>query len=120
VRPYLWHGTTTLFAALETATGKVTGACYPRHRHEEFLQSSGGSRRPISAGNCTSSRTLRHAPVPGREGVACGEPRTRRSFTSARDLIAAIENFIHGWNDRCQPLHLDQDARRVNAALPAR
>jgi hypothetical protein len=38
VRPYLWHGTTTLFAALETATGKVADACYPRHRHEEFLQ----------------------------------------------------------------------------------
>ncbi len=32
------HGTTTLFAALEVATGKVTDACYPRHRHEEFLK----------------------------------------------------------------------------------
>jgi hypothetical protein len=27
-----------LFAALEIATGKVTDACYPRHRHEEFLR----------------------------------------------------------------------------------
>ena len=27
-----------LGAALEAATGKVTGTCYPRHRHEEFLQ----------------------------------------------------------------------------------
>jgi transposase len=34
---YIRHGTTSLFAALEAATGKVTGACYPRHRHEEFL-----------------------------------------------------------------------------------
>jgi hypothetical protein len=32
------HGTTTLFAALEVATGKVTDACHPRHRHEEFLR----------------------------------------------------------------------------------
>jgi len=31
-------GTTTPFAALEIATGKVTDACYPRHRHEEFLK----------------------------------------------------------------------------------
>ena len=31
---YVRHGTTTLFAALEIATGKVTDACYPRHRHE--------------------------------------------------------------------------------------
>ncbi|HEX4019357.1 MAG TPA: IS630 family transposase, partial [Frankiaceae bacterium] len=22
---------------------------------------------------------------------------------SVKDLIAAIENFIDGWNDRCQP-----------------
>ena len=35
---YVRHGTTTLFAALEIATGKVTDACYPRHRHEEFLR----------------------------------------------------------------------------------
>jgi transposase len=34
---YIRHGTTTLFAALEVATGKVTDACFPRHRHEEFL-----------------------------------------------------------------------------------
>ena len=27
----------------------------------------------------------------------------RGSFTSAKDLIAAIENFISGWNDRCHP-----------------
>jgi len=35
---YVRHGTTTLFAALELATGKVTDACYPRHRHEEFVK----------------------------------------------------------------------------------
>ena len=35
---YVRHGTTTLFAALEVATGKVIDACYPRHRHQEFLR----------------------------------------------------------------------------------
>ena len=35
---YIRHGTTTLFAALEVATGKVTDACYPRHRSDEFLR----------------------------------------------------------------------------------
>lgn len=34
---YYRHGTTTLFAALEVATGKVTAALKPRHRHQEFL-----------------------------------------------------------------------------------
>jgi hypothetical protein len=31
---YVRHGTTTLFAALDVATGKVTAACHPRHRHQ--------------------------------------------------------------------------------------
>jgi transposase len=34
---YKRHGTTTLFAALDAATGKVTGLCLSRHRHKEFL-----------------------------------------------------------------------------------
>ena len=34
---YVRHGTTTLFAALEVATGKVTAALKRRHRHSEFL-----------------------------------------------------------------------------------
>jgi hypothetical protein len=34
---YVRHGTTTLVAALEVATGKVTDACQPRHRHGESL-----------------------------------------------------------------------------------
>ena len=34
---YVRHGTTTLFAALEVATGQVTGICKTRHRHQEFL-----------------------------------------------------------------------------------
>ena len=34
---YIRHGTTTLFAALNIATGKVTSRCQDRHRHEEFL-----------------------------------------------------------------------------------
>src|SRR4029079_2978677 len=34
---YVRHGTTTLFAALEIATGQVTGLCRQRHRHQEFL-----------------------------------------------------------------------------------
>ncbi len=34
---YLRHGTTSLFAALEVATGKVIGKCQRRHRSQEFL-----------------------------------------------------------------------------------
>jgi transposase len=35
---YKRHGTTTLFAALQVAEGRVIGQCYPRHRHQEFLK----------------------------------------------------------------------------------
>jgi len=34
---YQRHGTTSLFAALNVATGKVIGQCHRRHRHQEFL-----------------------------------------------------------------------------------
>jgi transposase len=33
---YTRHGTTSLFAALDIATGHVIGRCYPRHRATEF------------------------------------------------------------------------------------
>jgi transposase len=35
---YKRHGTTTLFAALDVATGEVLHDCMPRHRHQEFLK----------------------------------------------------------------------------------
>jgi len=34
---YVRHGTTTLFAALDVATGTVISQCRRRHRHQEFL-----------------------------------------------------------------------------------
>jgi transposase len=35
---YKRHGVTTLFAALDVASGKVIGECMSRHRHQEFLR----------------------------------------------------------------------------------
>ena len=35
---YTRHGTLSLFAALDVATGKVIGRCYERHRSREFLK----------------------------------------------------------------------------------
>ena len=34
---YTRHGTTTLFAALNTLDGSVIGTCMPKHRHQEWL-----------------------------------------------------------------------------------
>jgi transposase len=35
---YVRNGTTSLFAALNVATGQVIGKCYKRHRQQEFLK----------------------------------------------------------------------------------
>jgi len=35
---YKTNGTGTLVAALDVATGSVTGECYPKHTHNEFLK----------------------------------------------------------------------------------
>ena len=35
---YYRHGTTSLFAALDVATGRIIGRCHHRHRHQEFLR----------------------------------------------------------------------------------
>jgi len=46
---YKRHGTTTLFAALNTLDGSVMGTCMERHRHQEWLKfpaSSSIAKRP--------------------------------------------------------------------------
>ena len=35
---YKRHGTTTLFAALELAEGRIIAECMPRHRHQEWIK----------------------------------------------------------------------------------
>jgi hypothetical protein len=80
------HDTTTLFAALEVATGKVTEACTERHRHQEFLaflqQVAGACPRrelhvvlhslatPRPPGRCAPGSSAIH-------GSSCTSPRRR-------------------------------------------
>jgi hypothetical protein len=79
---YIRHGTTALFAALEAATGKVTGACYPQHRHQEFLAflrqvARAYPRRKLHIA-CDSYGTHNHPDVPvlGRHPPVEREPQT--------------------------------------------
>jgi transposase len=82
---YVRHGTTTLFAALEVATGKVTDACTDRHRHQEF----GGFLKQVAAAyprrqlhvvvDNLSTTSIRRC-VPGSSairGCSCTSPRPR-------------------------------------------
>jgi len=129
---YVRHGTTTLFAALEVATGKVTDACYPRHRHEEFLRflkqvakayprvklhlvvdNYATHKHPkVKAWLARNPRiTMHFTPTSGSWlnmveiffGIITRQAIRRGTFTAVKDLIAAIETFIDGWNERCQP-----------------
>ena len=47
---YYRHGTTSLFAALDIATGKVIGRCHSRHRQQEFLRFLQQIDRTVPAG----------------------------------------------------------------------
>jgi transposase len=129
---YVRHGTTTLFAALEVATGKVTDACYPRHRHEEFLRflkqvAKAYPRRKlhIVCDNYATHKhptvrawleknkriTLHFTPTSGSWlnmveiffGIITRQAIRRGTFTSVKDLIGAIGIFIDAWNERCEP-----------------
>jgi transposase len=46
---YQRHGTTSLFAALDVASGRVIGQCQRRHRHQEFLRFLDGVEAAVPA-----------------------------------------------------------------------
>jgi transposase len=129
---YLRHATSTLFAALEIATGQVTAACQPRHRHQEFLAFLRQVTRayPSHDLHLVMDNYAAHKHPEVRAWLAA-HPRAsvhltpthaswmnlvevwfsiierqaihRGSFTSVRDLNAKIRAFITGWNDRAHP-----------------
>jgi putative transposase len=130
---YVRHGTTTLFAALDVASGKVLTQCKRRHRHQEFLQ----FLRHIEASVpkeldvhliVDNYATHKHPKV--RRWLAA-RPRfrvhytptyaswlnqveiwfniitqhaiRRGTFRSVRDLVAKIDRYVQRYNGRCRP-----------------
>ncbi|MFQ5474184.1 MAG: IS630 family transposase [Dehalococcoidia bacterium] len=130
---YVRHGTTTLFAALDIASGRVMTKCKKRHRHQEFLQ----FLRQIEASVpkkldvhlvVDNYATHKHESV--RRWLAA-RPRfhihytptysswlnqveiwfniitqraiRRGTFRSVRDLTQKIEAFTKRYNRKCQP-----------------
>ena len=139
---YRRAGTTTLFAALEVATGRVTDACYARHRHEEFLRflkqvakayprvklhivvdNYATHKHPaVKAWLARNPRiTLHFTPTSGSWlnmveiffGIITRQAIRRGTHRSVKDLIAAIGNFIDGWNDRCAPFVWTKTADQI-------
>jgi transposase len=141
---YVRHGTTTLFAALEVATGKVTEACTERHRHQEFLAflkqvAAAYPRRELHVvvDNLSTHKHpavrawlerhprihLHFTPTSGSWlnlveaffSIITRQALRRGNFPTVADLIAAIERFIAAWNDRCRPFTWTKDPDTVIA-----
>ena len=139
---YVRHGTTTLFAALEVATGKVTGLCKNRHRHQEFLaflkhlaraypgrqlhlvmDNYAAHKHPnVTAWLAVNPRIqVHHTPTSGSWlnlvevwfSIIERQAIHRGSFPSVRDLMIKIREFINGWNNRCHPFLWTRPADEV-------
>jgi transposase len=139
---YIRHGTSTLFAALEIATGKVTAAVKPRHRHQEFLAFLKQVARAYPDGelHLIMDNYSAHKHDKIRKWLAAN-PRVivhftpthaswmnlvevwfsmierqaihRGSFASVRELNAKIRAFITGWNDRRHPFIWTKTADQI-------
>ena len=130
---YVRHGTTTLFAALDIATGRVLTKCKPRHRHQEFLQflrhidasvpkkldvhlvvDNYATHKHESVRRWLAARTRFHIhytptysswlnQVEIWFNIITQRAIRRGTFRSVRDLIQKIEAFVKHYNRKCHP-----------------
>jgi transposase len=131
---YKRNGTTTLFAALELAQGKVIGQCYARHRHQEFLKflkrldaefpiemklhmvldNYGTHKHPKVKGWLQRHPCFVLHFIPTSSswlnlierwfGELTGKRIRRGIFVSVPALIAAIDEYLMAWNENPKPL----------------
>jgi transposase len=130
---YKRHGTTTLFAAIEVAQGKVVGQCFARHRHQEFIKflkrldaefplemklhlvmdNYGTHKHPrVQSWLQKHPRFVPHF-VPTSSswlnlverwfGELTGKRIRRGVFVSVDALVAAIEEYLVAWNTKPKP-----------------
>ncbi len=140
---YVRHGTTTLFAALEVATGKITAdACYDRHRNDEFLRflkqvakahprvalhviadNYATHKHPrVKAWLANNPRIRLHFTPTSCSwlnlveiffGIITRQAIRRATFTSVTDLTGAIRHYIDAYNDHCQPFTWTKTADEI-------
>jgi transposase len=125
---YRRHGTTNLFAALNTGTGEVTGTCFSRRRTREFLRfmDEVAARHPSQEAHVILDNLSAHS-GPDVDKWLAGHPNftfhftpvgsswlnqveiwfgiitrqaiRRGTFSSVRLLIQMISNYIASWNE---------------------
>jgi transposase len=143
---YIRHGVTTLFAALEVATGQVVDACYSRHRHQEFLRFlkkiaaawpgtglhvvcdnyATHNHREVRAWLAENPRVTLHFTPTGCSwlnmvevffSIITRQAIRRGTYRSVKDLTAKIGEFIDGWNERCHPFVWTKSADELLAKV---
>jgi len=130
---YVRHGTTTLFAALEVATGQVITQCKPRHRHQEFLRflrhldatvppdidlhlivDNYGTHKHPNVKLWLAKRSRYHMhytptysswlnQVELWFSIISQQAIRRGTFRSVRDLVHAIDRFVETYNSHTRP-----------------
>jgi transposase len=139
---YKRNGTTTLFAALEVATGQITDRCYQRHGKAEFLdflklvaKAYPRRRLHVVLDNYHTHKhddinqwlakhpriTLHFTPTSASWmnlvevffGIITRQAIRRGSFDNVNQLVAAIRAFIDGYNNRCRPFTWTKTADEI-------
>jgi len=130
---YMRHGTTTLFAALDLATGEVISQCKKRHRHQEFLQflkhidanvpaeldihlvvDNYATHKHQKIRNWLASRPRYHIhytptyaswlnQVEIWFNIITQRAIRRGTFKSVKQLTEKIDRFVDNYNTRCKP-----------------
>lgn len=144
---YVRHGTTNLFAALDTLTGKVIGRCFPRKRTGEFLkfmnqvlnQYSDGQEIHVVLDNLSTHNNDDVAAWLGRHpnvhfhftpkgsswinqietwfGIITRQAIRRGSFKSLAELVKRIDTYITHWNDDAAPFEWTATADDIIAKV---
>jgi putative transposase len=130
---YVRNGTTTMFAALDIASGNVLTECKPRHRHQEFLGflkrideavpadlevhlildnyaihkhakvRAWLAARPRYQLHLTPTYSSRLNQVERWLGLITQQAIRRGSFKSVKELIAKINHFVQHYNRNSKP-----------------
>lgn len=144
---YIRHGTTTLFAALDTATGSVIGECHRRHRATEFrkfldtidksvpadldvhiIMDNYGTHKTVMIRNWFAKRPRFHAhftPTSSswinmveRFFAALTDKQIRRGIhRSTQQLEKAIREYLHIHNEAPKPFCWTKSADDILASV---
>lgn len=119
---YTRHGTLSLFAALDAATGKVIGRCYPRHRGREFLSFLREIERNVPHGldvHLIMDNYATHKTEPIRKWLGA-RARWHVHFTpTASSWVNQVERFFANITEKQIRRRVHRSTAELDAAIRA-